>query len=178
MWIREPWAGDILHVARNMREMDAREILDVRPERDPDLLAAGFAANRERMRVCYVAGLDTSRVATAVVAVWSSDATPWLAEAAMFATPDFPLLARALVRHIRRDTAPQILATGISRMEARALAAHADSRRFLRACGAIEETLLPDYGRRREPYVLCAWRRSDWEKPDVLEHSETRPSDL
>lgn len=168
MWIREPWPGEILYIARNMREMDAREILDMRPERDPDLFAAILAGRVSSALICAVAGLDNAPVAAAVVGIWASPEYPWQADALMFATDAFPALARGLIRHVRDVFAPAVLAGGIHRIEARALASHTASRRFMRAAGAVEEATLPDHGRLREPYVLCAWRRSDWEKRRVF----------
>lgn len=168
MWIREPWPGEILHLCRAMREMDAREILDMRPTRDPDLFAATILTALPRATIAAVAGLDSAGPAAAFLGIWPDDSYPWQAQAALFATDEFPRIAAPLIRFIRRTVIPALLASGVHRVECRALEAHAQARRFLRACRAVEEIVLPDYGRNRESYVLCAWRRSDWENADVL----------
>jgi len=135
MWIRQPWAGDVLHVARNMREMDAREILDLRETRDPDLLAATIAAALPRALVAFSMGLDSAGVAAGFVGVWPTE-SPWLADAVMFATQDFPRMAPGLIRFIRRATIPALLTSGVNRVECRALADHTQSRRAKPMCCA------------------------------------------
>lgn len=178
MWIREPWPGEILHIARNMREMDAREILDMRDSRDPDLFAATVCTALPRATIAAVAGLDTGGPPAAFLGIWPGESYPWQAEAALFATDDFPRIANCMIRFIRKTAIPALLASGVHRVECRALQSHRQARRFLRACRAVEEVVLPDFGRRREAYVLCAWRRQDWESDDVFsERAQTTSPD-
>jgi hypothetical protein len=91
-----------------------------------------------------------------------------LASANLFATAQFPHIAAPLVRHVRRIVIPELLARGVRRVEARAMADYRTTRRFLHACGAVcEKPRMPDYGKNGEAFALYAWRRSDWEVADV-----------
>lgn len=164
MWIREPSCGDMVHVATNMREQDAAEVFALRRSEDRVGLAYGLFAALPRAKVAFVAGLDTSPHATAFLGIWAMEETGGLASANLFATADFPLLAGALVRHVRRSVIPALLTRGCRRVECRASATYRTSRRFIRACGAVEECFLPDYGKNRETFVLCAWTKTEMER--------------
>jgi len=170
IWHRVPTPGDVLHVSRNMREMDAREIFLMLDGFDRDTFAAVTSTMVPRARVALGVGLDGSPFCAAVLVICSAESSPWLAVASLFATDDFPRLAPWLIRHIRKTIIPALLAEGVRRVEARALASYAVTRRFLRAAGAVEEAPLPDHGPNSESYILCAWRRSDFvkETADVL----------
>jgi hypothetical protein len=170
VWYRVPTPGDVLHVARNMREMDAREIFLMLDGLDRDTFAAVTSTMVPRARVALGVGLDGAPFCAAVLVICSTESSPWFASASLFATADFPRLAFWLVRHVRKVIIPALLADGVRRVECRALAGYVESRRFLRAAGAVEETILTDHGPGSETYVLCAWRRSDFvkESADVL----------
>jgi hypothetical protein len=168
MWIRETvTAGDLVHLATHMRDQDAREVFALRQGEDRVGLAYGLYAAMPRVLHAFVCGLDKSQNATAFLGIWAMDETGGLASANLFATADFPHVAGALVRHVRRTVIPALLARGCRRVECRALADYRTTRRFLRACLAREEVLLPDYGKNREPFVLYAWTRSDMERQHV-----------
>lgn len=170
IWARPPSPGDVLHVARNMREMDKREILDIHKSLNPDMFAAVISTAVPNARLALGFGLDGNPFCAVVLLICGNESTPWLGEAALFATDDFPRLARPLIRFIRRAVIPALIGQGMRRVECRALASYAVTRRFLKACGAVEEAVLPDHGPESPDYVLCAWRRRDFVKgtPDVL----------
>lgn len=162
LWWREPSPGDVLHVARNMRDMDAREILGIHKNLDRDLFAAIVSTRVPSAAVALGFGLDENPFCAVVLLICVSESTPWLGDAALFATDAFSALAPQLIRHVRRAVIPALLDAGVRRVECRALAEYTVTRRFLRACGAIEEAELPDHGPESQEYVLCAWRRSDF----------------
>lgn len=164
MWIREPLAGDVVHVAQNMREADAREVFALRVNEDRIGLGYRLAAAVPHALTALVAGVDNRPDAAAFLGIWAMDETGGLASANLFATAEFPLIADALVRHVRHTLIPALLRRGCRRVECRALATYRTSRRFIRACGALEEAVLPDYGKNREAFVLCAWTRSEMER--------------
>lgn len=176
MWLRAPTCQDILDVALNMRQRDHDEIFAVRAGGDRAALAYGLYAVLPRALACFVCGLDNSRSAQALVGVWPQDETGGLATANMFATSGFRRLAPPLIAHVRSSLIPSLIARGVRRVEARALASYTTSRTFMAACGATQECLLPDYGRSGECFALYAWRRSDFtggaDVPD--EHSQER----
>lgn len=164
VWMREPTPGDVFHVARNMRDMDAAEILLLHKSLDRDAFAAVTCAMIPRAMAAIGIGIDGAPFCAAVLLICGNESTPWLAEASLFATNDFPRVAGPLVRFIRRQVIPALIADGVRRVECRALASYAATRRFLRHAGAVEETPLIDHGPTSETYVLCAWRRSDFVK--------------
>jgi hypothetical protein len=156
----------VLHVVTHMREMDRREIFLMLPDFVESSFAAVTSLMADKARVALGVGLDGSPFCAVVLLICKSESSPWLATASLFATDDFPKLAPWLIRHVRRRVIPALLADGVNRVEARALECYAATRRFLRACGAREEARLVDQGPNGEPYVLCAWRRSDWGRHD------------
>jgi len=162
IWARVPSPGDVLDVARAMRAMDRREILALHKNLDADLFAAVVSAQVPRARAALGFGLDGNPFCAVVLLICGSESTPWLGEASLFATDAFPRLAGPLTRYVRRRLIPALLADGLRRVECRALASYAQTRRFLRACGAVEEAVLHDHGPDSPDYVLCAWRRRDF----------------
>lgn len=165
MWIRETiTAGDMVHLATNMRAQDAREVFALRRSDDRVALAYNLYAMLPYAQHAFVCGLDKAGNATAFLGIWAMDETGGLASANLFATAEFPLIAGALVRHVRRSVIPALLTRGCRRVECRALADYRTTRRFICACGAAEEALLPDYGKNREAFVLYAWTRSEMER--------------
>lgn len=164
MWLRQPTCGDLVHVATNMRDQDAAEVFALRRSEDRLALAYGLFANLQFAQHVFVAGLDKSQNAIAFLGIWAMEETGGLASANLFATAEFPLIAGTLVRHVRRSVIPALLTRGCRRVECRALTAYRNSRRFIRACGAVEECELPDYGKNRESFTLCAWTRSEMER--------------
>lgn len=164
MWIREPTAGDLVHVATHMRDQDAAEVFALRAAEDRVGLAYGLYGRLQTAQVAVVAGVDTSPDAIAFLGIWAMEETGGLACANLFATAGFPSIAGALVRHVRRSVIPTLLRRGCRRVECRALATYRTTRRFIRACGAVEECELPDYGKNRETFVLCAWTRTEMER--------------
>ncbi len=164
MWLRTPTAGDMVHVATHMRDSDAREVFALRQQEDRVGLAYALYGRLPWAQHAVVVGLDNRPSVIAFLGVWAMDETGGLACANLFATAEFPLLAGALVRHVRRAVIPALLTRGCRRVECSALAAYRNTRRFIRACGAVEECELPDYGKNRETFVLCAWTLSEMER--------------
>lgn len=177
MWIREPTCGDLVHVATNMRDQDAREVFALRLSEDRQALAYQLFSVLPRAHVAFVAGVDRNPDAMAFLGIWAMEETGGLACANLFATAGFPLIAGALVRHVRRSVIPALLRRGCRRVECRALATYRTTRRFIRACGAREECELLDYGKNRETFVLCAWTRSDMERRYVLSPRSAEAAD-
>ena len=161
LWFREPTAGDLVDLCTCMSAMDDREIFALRTHHDRGRLAMEIYALLPRALAAYAIGLDTKPTAIAFLGLWPQDESAGLLSAALFGTDDFPSVGGRVARWVRRTLIPEMLALGVRRVECRALEQHAKARTFIRACGAIEEAVMPDYGNNGEPYVLCAWRRSD-----------------
>ena len=82
---------------------------------------------------------------------------PWIGEAAMLATDDWPRVGLSTTRWVKRELMPTCRRMGLTRVECRVMAAHRVARRWLHALGATEETELPGWGRNGEPFLLCSW---------------------
>jgi len=162
VWMREPTAGDLVDLCRNMSDVDDREIFALRDHHDRDRLAMEIYALLPRAFAAHAIGLDSDAAAIAFLGLWPQDESAGLLSANLFGTGAFPSLAGRLARWVRAVMIPGLLRMGVRRVECRALAEHSGARAFIRACGAIEEAELPDLGKDGETYVLCAWRRSDY----------------
>lgn len=174
LWFREPTAGDLVDLARDLSAMDEREIFALTPHRDRNRLARELYALLPRAFRAYTIGLDTSPAAIAFLGLWPQDESAGLLGASLFGTNEFPVAAGRIVRWVRRSLIPELLELGVRRVECRALAEHRAARNFIRACGAVEEATMPDLGRAGETYILSAWRKSDWRRSDDvhLQHPE------
>jgi RimJ/RimL family protein N-acetyltransferase len=172
MWTRDPLPSDLFDICENMRAADAEEIFAMRRDQDRRQFAVSLyrMIHAPQLVHAMVFGLDSEPRAIGFLGLWAKDETGGLCEAALFARDDFPTVAGELVRHIRRKLIPFLLDAGLRRVECRTLEGYAASRRLLRACGAVEEAVLPDFAPAGQAYVLCAWRRSDprWRQADVL----------
>lgn len=154
------WTGPleevaVARVALAMRDWDRREIFATRWSYDPLRLAAQVL---HYSTAGLVAGPDPDHPVAVVSIV---EAWPGTAQVAMFATPDWPWIARPLTRHLLRRLRPQLLAAGLHRAECRSLDGHREAQRWLRALGFVREATLPDYGSGRETFHLYAWRLCD-----------------
>lgn len=172
MWTRDPLASDLFDLAANMRAADATEIFAMRREKDRQQFAVYLyrMIHAPQLVHAVVFGLDSEPRAIGFLGLWAKDETGGLCEVAMFARDGFPAIAADFVRHIRHKLIPFLMDAGLRRVECRTMEGYAASRRLLRACGAVEETVLPDFAPSGQAYVLCAWRRSDlcWRRADVL----------
>lgn len=159
----EPLALEpILHVARNMREEDRREITAARWTFDPDQIAQETFALSRFGCVAWHDGVPVAVVAT--IECW-----PGFYSVGMFATDAWPEVACSLTRWARKRMAASLLAAGAHRMECRTIEGHEAARRWLERLGAVREAVMPDMGRNRETFYLYAWRLSDVPSRIVLE---------
>jgi len=161
VWFREPTAGDLVDLCRNMSAMDAREIFAINPVA-PDVLAMSIYAQLPRARFAVAIGLDNDPAAIAFLGAWPQDASGGLVSANLFGTDAFASLAGRFARFVRGHLKAEMERLKVRRAECRVLKEHTRARAFIRACGGIEEGELIDFGPNGETYMLAAWRRSDW----------------
>lgn len=86
--------------------------------------------------------------------------TPVCLSVGMIATPEFPRVARELIRW-GKEAKPRLLSLGFRRAECRAIEGHDDAVRLLNHLGFVAEARIPDFGRNGETFVQFAWRASD-----------------
>ncbi len=145
----------VRRVAHRMRAADRREIYASRWREDDDVLTREVV---QLSRFGAVAALDggTPVAAMGVCPLWPGVWTAW-----MFATDDWPKIARAMTRWARRTLMPAVAATGAHRVECRSIEGHDLAHRWLDHLGAVREAEMPDCGKRRETFYLYAWRLRD-----------------
>lgn len=141
---------EVLHVARNMREWDAKEIYATRWTDDPAEVAADCMAAGKFSWLAYAG--DTP---VAVVGAWPAHPGVW--SVFMFATDDFNAVAFSLTKFIKRVMIPALVKTGAHRAECHSIEGHEVAHRWLEFLGAKAEEPRKFYGRNRETFICYAW---------------------
>lgn len=150
--------GACIHVAKNMRERDWREITAVLGSSDATDIGYAFARNHaHRGADGFVCKLNGESVAV----MSATYETPRSVQVALYATDAFNRVAVAVTRRIKRQVMTGLVNMGITRAECRCWEGHDDARRWLAILGASEECLIPEYGANGETFVQMAWRPED-----------------
>lgn len=156
------------HVCRHMRKSDAAEIYPLRQtDRWEDLATDHwrlFSAGGMLFMKMLTDGFSPIGVLMILYA-----GTPRTAVAGFWATDDWPLIAHAATRLIKRRIIPDLMRAGLIRVEVRAAADNAASGAWLEHLGAQFETDLPCLGKHGETYRQYAWTQA----PAAIK--ETRP---
>ena len=150
--IQEAAFTDLAYVAENMREMDKKEILATRWTEDLIEVARDLV---KLQGLGYLFCYDSVPVAV----IGSTPVHPGVASAYMFATDDFPKVAKSVTKLARRVIFPALMSSGCHRVHSLVLAEYTEVRKWLRFLGANTETPLKHYGRNREDFVFMAWDR-------------------
>ncbi len=145
----------VLHVALYIRELDRTEIDACMVRYDAAELANRVVA---LSRFGAVAATDEG-VPAAVVS--AAEIHPGAYQVGMFATDQWPLVARGLTRWGLLVLKPAMLAAGGHRAECRSVATHTTAHRWLESLGFVREAVLPDCGKGRETFFQYAWRLSN-----------------
>lgn len=140
------------HIVRNMREWDRREVYAVSWATDPQTLGDQMFANLGSF--AFMASADDGEPVAAIGALnaWPGLWTPWA-----IGTDRFPLIARQLTRFVRNDMIPLMRDLGFRRAECFSMVGHAESHKWLAACGGTPEYTAKSYGKNGEDFVLYAW---------------------
>jgi hypothetical protein len=145
----------VLHVALYIRACDRVEIEAGMARYDAaDLASRVIAFSR-------FGGVAMTDDGTPAAVVSAAELYPGVYQVSMFATDDWPQVARGMTRWIRRTMIPAMLAAGGHRAECRSIAGHETAHRWLESLGFLREAVLPDCGRGRETFFQYAWRLSD-----------------
>lgn len=151
--IPEPPPEDVHWVAANMRDSDRAEIYATQWTDTPEELAAAVVASGAFRWGAYINGRPVAMIGAAPR--WPGSWQAWA-----FGTNEFPRVALTLTRHARRFMQPALINAGARRMDAYALASHAESNGWLRALGATPGNVLDSWGKQGETFVCYTWLRN------------------
>lgn len=143
---------DIRSIVGRLRARDRLELSEYGI--DDDAAAQAFAAPAALARLFFHGGLPTAIVTFHPL-------TPRAVVASMFATDDWPFVARAMVRWSVCAARPALLAQGFARAECRTMEGHAPAIRLLERLGFVCECRLPDFGAHGASFLQYAWRLND-----------------
>jgi hypothetical protein len=146
---------DVMHVVRNMRAEDAREVFANRRGEDPDALAM------EIMRTWGPLGFVFHHAGRPAAIVGATEMWPGVWCAWLLATDDFPHVALGLTKFVKRGMIPYLVENGAHRCEARSIDGHSQAHRWLRLLGASQEARLRRYGRNGEDFLVFRWDAPD-----------------
>ncbi len=165
MKIRPLSEAGLRPVLAQMRARDRAEVFACRFDDSIDWLAADILACEAR---AILSGLACAADGEPVAVFGAYARTPSAAECALIATDRWPAVSRSMTRWVHREAIPMLTAAGIRRLEARALEAHDDSRRWLTGLGAHAECTVPRFGRSGETFVQYALYLDDTPSDDPM----------
>lgn len=144
--------GALAYVIAHLRERDAREIFALRWDRDRATL---FSEVRLMLNPLWQTwAVDGEPVAIIGACVLR----PGVAMVACFGTDLWDRALPGMLRYARFVLPGLLARLDVHRYEAHALAANADTARFIAATGGELEATLSEYGREREDFLLYRWR--------------------
>lgn len=145
---------DLRHIVENMRANDWREISACRWDDDKERFLYDFHHRLQCGAVWWLAWLDERPVAVVgVMPCW-----PGVWSALMFATDEFPLIAKRLTRAIAKSIIPTLAeAGGFHRVSCNSIADYPEVHRWLRSLGAKEEALIPGHGKNQEDFITFSF---------------------
>lgn len=141
---------DLLYLAKNMREMDRREIFATKWSERPEDLATECMAPAVSA-FCKIGVLKKPVVAIGAVPIWPGVWSVW-----MFATPEFHKVSLSLHRYVVKIFAPTLRAN-CHRAECRSLSSHTEAHAWMTSLGAAHEATLKGFGKNREDFHVFAW---------------------
>ena len=158
--IRPAAYADVVYIARRLRKADAEEIYPHLFNPTPENLAFMSVKNQ----FAYVAFADGEPVAA-----WGAGMKyPAVWQCWMFSTDRWMDVALSVTRFIKREFAPQIIATDAVRLDCWSADDHHVAHRWLEMLGFIREATVEDYAANRVTYHCYSITRSRLERDDVL----------
>lgn len=141
------------HVARNLRELDAKEAFALRPHSDPILLGQELNA----LPFKWVISHETRPAAIlGYYEMW-----PGVFSLFLFTTADFPKVVLKFSRFVRHMVIPHLYDSGAHRAEVRVLSEYTGAKRLLAALGAKNEGRVRRFGRNGEDFDVFSWVTED-----------------
>lgn len=155
--LHHPDPINVTYIARNMREMDAKELFATRYDDDPDALAVDVLTRWGPM--WWVAG--HSKLQRPIAVIGATQRWPGMWQVGMFATDDFGQIGLGLTRWVLRRMIPTIREApgGVRRAEAYSIEGHDVAHRWLEMLGAVRDPVpLDGYGKCGETFHNYVWR--------------------
>jgi|TARA_R110000823_G_scaffold94861_2_gene207246 hypothetical protein len=152
--------SDVVHIARNMRELDAEEILPLIWGGTPENLAAVVIAAGGLATVALSGGVP-------VAAYGATQTRPKCWSVWMFATDQWPKVALSVTRRLKTEVIETIYEVGAVRADCWSMEGHHVAHRWLEMLGAKYEATLEDYGPTRKNFHCYSWTLSRLEKKNV-----------
>ena len=157
-FVRDAVHADILKVTRRMRAIDAKEIFCGRFDDNPATLADELAL-AGRMAIKQLA-LGMEHRPVAILAAYL--VSPVVAQVAMFATDEWPRIAKSAHAYVRKLFIPCVLTPNVLRAECRVYEENFTARRWLKRLRFTEETMPFALGNEGERFVQMAWLNPDF----------------
>lgn len=144
---------DVCYVTQHMREADAAEVHARRWDSDADSLAAEVTTAWGRFG--WVVYNDDEPIAIlGATQLWPGVWSAW-----MVATDSFPKVGLFVTRFVRKRMIPLLREDGAHRCDALSAIGHRWAHKWLEKLGARKETVLKDYGKNREDFIVYRWHR-------------------
>lgn len=155
--------GDVVFIARNMRDLDVEEIMP--------LIWSGKAEDLAAMS-CTAGGIAIVALSGGcpVAAYGAFLSRPLMWTVWMFATDRWSEVALAVTKDIKRRIMPQWIDAGAVRCECWSMEGHDTAHRWLESLGATREASIEDYGPSRKTYHCYSWTRSRLERDGDFNH--------
>lgn len=151
--------GDLLYIARNMRQADKEEIYATRWSEDPNRLVDDCMAVAS-LPTSFTAmlGLDRPIAVLGAVEPWPGVFDVWL-----FATDEFPRIRFSITKYVRKVFIPALLERGMHRAHCRSIATHTVNHEWLYEMGARPDATRPcrAWGKDGEDFLMFEWHRDD-----------------
>lgn len=137
-----------------MRERDLEEFLAVSYEKDKDELARSLAQRYGDLPFAFCFGIDDKPVA-----IWTGiELHPGVWSIGMWATDDFPKIAKFVTKMCCTHIFSAMLTTGCHRIECKSIIGYDSVHRWLSFCGLRQsKETLQKYGKNGEDFVLFEW---------------------
>lgn len=147
--------GPLRHIVANLRKADHDEIFATAWDEDIDKFTQQTLDLTEMMDgIGFICGLNGEPIA----AVGATPFQPNVWNGWMFATDKFPLIGLGLTRFVKNRMLPWLRTSGrMHRAQCYSMAGHEMAHNWLRTLGAVEESVVPNYGKNRETFHLFAW---------------------
>lgn len=139
----------VIYISRNMREVDAREIMAVRWGDDRDVFAEECFATAGPK---YIAYLGDEPVAVIGVTM----CFPGVGQAWMFATDRFSEIAIGMTRFCKQTIQLMLNEGGLHRLQAYSADYHTDSHEWLKLLGFSVESVMKEFGKDGSDYLCFA----------------------
>jgi hypothetical protein len=154
MVILEATAARVLHVCAHMRAPDAAEVLA-----DSGLIARfDYAAELTRMLThAFIAECFATDAGTPAALFMVFRDRRHRGEAGFITTDEWPSIAVAVTRRIRRVVIPICVNAGIRRIAAHSIATYPSAHRWMELLGARREGEAREYGNAGETFLTYAW---------------------